>query len=147
MRRVLRIHESAECLAWTGTSERCFGLLWLNTQMVTRAAEDSLGLPVALQLTALPWREELCLRVMTELERALPPPGSFCLSAVGSGGVTTAIKETQKASDLAGAHHALAPEPRPCRAVTQTRALLAVWIARRRSPTLGAAPVPLQARL
>ncbi|CAE7704262.1 FAAH, partial [Symbiodinium necroappetens] len=71
------------------------------SRMVTRAAEDSLGLPVALQLTALPWREELCLRVMTELERALPPPG---------------------------AHHALAPEPR-------------------RSPTLGAAPVPLQARL
>mmetsp|Transcript_68323 Transcript_68323/g.160163 ORF Transcript_68323/g.160163 Transcript_68323/m.160163 type:complete len:555 (+) Transcript_68323:84-1748(+) len=71
-------------------------------RMVTRAAEDSLGLPVALQLVALPWREELCLRVMTELERALPPPGP---------------------------HHALAPEPR-------------------RSPTLGAAPVPVpQARL
>ena len=82
--------------------------------MVTRAAEDSLGLPVALQLVALPWREELCLRVMTELERALPPLGSFCLSAVGSGGATAAIKETQIASDLAGPHHALAPEPRPC---------------------------------
>ena len=146
MRRALRIHESTEPLAWTGIAERCSGLSWLTAQMVTRAAEDSFGLPVALQLVALPWREELCLRVMTELERALPPPGSFCLSAVGSGGATAAIKETQIASDLAGPHHALAPEPRPC-AVTETKAGLDASHVRR-SPTLGAAPVPVpQARL
>ena len=45
--------------------------------MVTRAVQDSLGLPVALQLVALPWREELCLRAMCELERVMPVQGPF----------------------------------------------------------------------
>ncbi|CAE7268156.1 FAAH [Symbiodinium natans] len=47
------------------------------SRMVTRAVQDSLGLPVALQLVALPWREELCLRAMCELERVMPVQGSF----------------------------------------------------------------------
>ena len=31
----------------------------------------SVGLPVNIQVVALPWQEELCLRVMTELETVL----------------------------------------------------------------------------
>lgn len=73
------------------------------TRMAMRAVEDSLGLPVAVQLVTLPWKEELCLRAMTELEKAV-------------------------ACDQNHSHHLLQPEAR-------------------RSPSLGAAPIPLGARL
>ncbi|CAJ1460769.1 unnamed protein product [Effrenium voratum] len=39
-------------------------------RMAMRAVQDSEGLPIAVQLVALPWREELCLRAMLELEEA-----------------------------------------------------------------------------
>ena len=43
------------------------------------ASRGSAGLPVGVQVAALPFRDELCLRVMKDLERALgrgcPDPG------------------------------------------------------------------------
>ena len=45
------------------------------TRMAHRANEDSLGLPVAVQVVTLPWKEELCLRAMTELETAMGVEG------------------------------------------------------------------------
>ncbi|CAK9100681.1 unnamed protein product [Durusdinium trenchii] len=39
------------------------------TRMAKRAVQDSLGLPVGVQVVTLPWREELCLRTMLELEK------------------------------------------------------------------------------
>jgi len=36
------------------------------------AVANSLGLPVGVQLAAPPWREELCLRAMLEVQRCLP---------------------------------------------------------------------------
>lgn len=41
--------------------------------MVLQAAgsEDSVGLPVAVQVAALPYREELILRLMLEVEAAV----------------------------------------------------------------------------
>ena len=35
------------------------------------SGEESVGLPVAVQCVTLPFREELCLRVMAELEAAV----------------------------------------------------------------------------
>ena len=51
----------------------CFGVLSqsiFGAEMAMRAVQDSEGLPIAVQLVALPWREELCLRAMLELEEA-----------------------------------------------------------------------------
>ncbi|XP_077995975.1 vitamin D3 hydroxylase-associated protein-like isoform X1 [Glandiceps talaboti] len=39
-------------------------------QMAKEACKDSVGLPVGVQCVALPWREELCLRLMKEIETA-----------------------------------------------------------------------------
>ena len=41
------------------------------TRMAMRAVDDSLNLPVAVQLVTLPWKEELCLRAMADLEKAM----------------------------------------------------------------------------
>ena len=38
--------------------------------MARRAVADSKDLPIGLQVAALPWQEELCLRFMLELEEA-----------------------------------------------------------------------------
>jgi fatty acid amide hydrolase len=38
---------------------------------VHQAAGDSVGLPVAVQVAALPWEDEMCLHVMKELELAM----------------------------------------------------------------------------
>eukprot|EP00930_Biecheleria_cincta_P073866 TRINITY_DN61134_c0_g1_i1.p1 TRINITY_DN61134_c0_g1~~TRINITY_DN61134_c0_g1_i1.p1 ORF type:complete len:563 (-),score=95.11 TRINITY_DN61134_c0_g1_i1:32-1720(-) len=40
-------------------------------EMANAAVSNSLGLPVAVQLVAQPWREELCLRAMLEVQRSL----------------------------------------------------------------------------
>lgn len=34
-----------------------------------QAVKESVGLPVAVQCVALPWQEELCLRLMKEVEK------------------------------------------------------------------------------
>jgi len=45
-------------------------------EMATLAVEGSLGLPVAVQLVAPPWREELCLGGMLEVQRLLAFDGN-----------------------------------------------------------------------
>ena len=47
------------------------------TRMAKRAVQDSLGLPVGVQVVTLPWREELCLRTMLELP-GLTPGSDVC---------------------------------------------------------------------
>mmetsp|Transcript_3797 Transcript_3797/g.7949 ORF Transcript_3797/g.7949 Transcript_3797/m.7949 type:complete len:80 (+) Transcript_3797:141-380(+) len=38
---------------------------------VIKAATDAVGLPVAVQLVAPPWKDEICLRAMKEAELAV----------------------------------------------------------------------------
>jgi len=42
------------------------------SQAARAAVENSLGLPVAVQLVAPPWREDVCLRAMMEVQRLVP---------------------------------------------------------------------------
>ena len=58
-----------------------------GAEMVTRAVQDSVGLPLAVQLVALPWREELCLHAMCELERAMLVQGRSVFVSVFFPGV------------------------------------------------------------
>ncbi|CAE7462853.1 faah-1 [Symbiodinium pilosum] len=53
-------------------------------EIASRAVEGSLGLPMAVQIVAPPWREELCLGAMLEVERLLPfdHAAHACLSPV-----------------------------------------------------------------
>mmetsp|Transcript_8217 Transcript_8217/g.22584 ORF Transcript_8217/g.22584 Transcript_8217/m.22584 type:complete len:566 (-) Transcript_8217:17-1714(-) len=44
----------------------------LMAEAATTSVQDSLNLPVCVQLAAPPWREELCLRAMLEVQRRLP---------------------------------------------------------------------------
>ncbi|KAB1268645.1 Fatty-acid amide hydrolase 1 [Camelus dromedarius] len=46
-----------------------FGDLW--DKVLQKAMTKSVGLPVAVQCVALPWQEELCLRLMREVERVM----------------------------------------------------------------------------
>ena len=54
-----------------------------------QAVAGAVGLPVAVQCVALPWQEELCLRLMKEVEtvsrekRAAQPPRSHACRARG----------------------------------------------------------------
>ncbi|KAF6344505.1 fatty acid amide hydrolase [Rhinolophus ferrumequinum] len=48
-----------------------FGDIW--DKMLQKAMKKSVGLPVAVQCVALPWQEELCLRLMREVERLMTP--------------------------------------------------------------------------
>ncbi|XP_070572442.1 vitamin D3 hydroxylase-associated protein-like [Ptychodera flava] len=40
-------------------------------QMAKEACKDSLGLPVSVQCVALPWQEEMCLKLMKEVEKSI----------------------------------------------------------------------------
>lgn len=51
------------------------------TRMAKRAVQDSLGLPVGVQVVTLPWREELCLRTMLELP-GLTPGSDVCVVGI-----------------------------------------------------------------
>ncbi|XP_037683249.1 fatty-acid amide hydrolase 1 [Choloepus didactylus] len=46
-----------------------FGDIW--DKVLQKAMKKSIGLPVAVQCVALPWQEELCLRLMREVERLM----------------------------------------------------------------------------
>uniref|UniRef100_A0A250Y335 Fatty-acid amide hydrolase 1 n=1 Tax=Castor canadensis TaxID=51338 RepID=A0A250Y335_CASCN len=48
-----------------------FGDIW--DRMLQKAMKKSVGLPVAVQCVALPWQEEMCLRLMREVERLMTP--------------------------------------------------------------------------
>lgn len=55
-----------------------FGDIW--DKMLQKGMKKSVGLPVAVQCVALPWQEELCLRLMREVERLMTPEKRpFCL--------------------------------------------------------------------
>jgi fatty acid amide hydrolase len=48
---------------------------WDAAQRTARKVErGSAGLPVGVQIVARPWREDVVLAVMAELERLKPPP-------------------------------------------------------------------------
>lgn len=49
----------------------------LISRTVKEGAQGSVGLPVGVQVVGLPYREEICLRVMKELEAALKPEKTF----------------------------------------------------------------------
>jgi len=44
----------------------------LMVQSAQASVANSLGLPIGVQVVALPWREELCLRAMLEVQKCMP---------------------------------------------------------------------------
>ncbi|XP_048207182.1 fatty-acid amide hydrolase 1 [Perognathus longimembris pacificus] len=48
-----------------------FGDMW--DKMLKKAMKKSVGLPVSVQCVALPWQEEMCLRLMREVEQLMTP--------------------------------------------------------------------------
>ena len=63
--------------AWRADERGAVGGLGLSggpwREKVASAAGAAEGMPIGVQIVALPWQEEVCLRAMKELETALGP--------------------------------------------------------------------------